>query len=190
MRAAFYTETPEWKAQVVSQARQALFQALDGLAHHPLDRLDAAQVGLDVDEAAAQRAHLGRGLLGRNDAGAGDVGPGGGQGQRDALAQTGIGTGYQRDLAFEAEWIGHDVPCFSSLTSRTSVGWVPLTGTGWDDDAAPTPPAASGCWGAPGCWLGSTSALRQSRVPAPALVRAAASWAASRSWSFEVVWAT
>jgi hypothetical protein len=33
MRAAFYTETPEWKAQVVSQARQALFQALDGLAH-------------------------------------------------------------------------------------------------------------------------------------------------------------
>ena len=28
---AFYTDTPEWKGQIVSQARQAMFQAVDGL---------------------------------------------------------------------------------------------------------------------------------------------------------------
>jgi hypothetical protein len=32
MLAAFYTDTDAWKGQVVSQARQALFQAVDGLA--------------------------------------------------------------------------------------------------------------------------------------------------------------
>ena len=31
VRAAFYTETDAWKGQVISQARQALFQAIDGL---------------------------------------------------------------------------------------------------------------------------------------------------------------
>ena len=31
MRAAFYTETDAWKGQIVSQARQAMFQAVDGL---------------------------------------------------------------------------------------------------------------------------------------------------------------
>ena len=29
---AFYTDTDAWKGQIVSQARQALFQAVDGLA--------------------------------------------------------------------------------------------------------------------------------------------------------------
>ena len=28
---AFYTDTPEWKGQIVSQARQAMFQAVEGL---------------------------------------------------------------------------------------------------------------------------------------------------------------
>jgi Protein of unknown function (DUF2817) len=32
MMRAFYTDTPLWKGQVISQARQALFQAADGLA--------------------------------------------------------------------------------------------------------------------------------------------------------------
>ena len=32
MLAAFYVDTDEWKAQIVVQARQALFQAVDGLA--------------------------------------------------------------------------------------------------------------------------------------------------------------
>ncbi|GAB2599305.1 M14 family metallopeptidase [Ramlibacter solisilvae] len=32
MREAFYTDTPEWKRQVLEQARQALYQAVDGLA--------------------------------------------------------------------------------------------------------------------------------------------------------------
>lgn len=32
MLAAFYTDTPEWKEQILRQARQALFQAADGLA--------------------------------------------------------------------------------------------------------------------------------------------------------------
>jgi hypothetical protein len=32
MMDAFYTDTPEWKASVLSQAREALFQAVDGLA--------------------------------------------------------------------------------------------------------------------------------------------------------------
>ena len=31
MLRAFYTDTDAWKGQVVSQARQALFQAVDGL---------------------------------------------------------------------------------------------------------------------------------------------------------------
>lgn len=31
MRDAFYIDTPEWRAQIVVQARQALFQAVDGL---------------------------------------------------------------------------------------------------------------------------------------------------------------
>jgi Protein of unknown function (DUF2817) len=31
MRDAFYTATPEWQGQVISQGRQALFQAVDGL---------------------------------------------------------------------------------------------------------------------------------------------------------------
>ena len=30
--AAFYTDTDAWKGQIISQARQALFQAVDGLA--------------------------------------------------------------------------------------------------------------------------------------------------------------
>jgi hypothetical protein len=29
---AFYTDTEEWKQQVLAQAREALFQAVDGLA--------------------------------------------------------------------------------------------------------------------------------------------------------------
>ena len=32
MKAAFYPDAPEWKAQVLRQAREALFQAIDGLA--------------------------------------------------------------------------------------------------------------------------------------------------------------
>ncbi|RYY58448.1 MAG: DUF2817 domain-containing protein [Comamonadaceae bacterium] len=32
MMAAFYTDTDSWKAQVLAQARDALFQAADGLA--------------------------------------------------------------------------------------------------------------------------------------------------------------
>lgn len=32
MLAAFYTDTDEWKGQIVSQARQSMFQAVDGLA--------------------------------------------------------------------------------------------------------------------------------------------------------------
>jgi hypothetical protein len=32
MKAAFYTDTDEWKQRVLEQARQALFQAADGLA--------------------------------------------------------------------------------------------------------------------------------------------------------------
>jgi len=32
MREAFYTDTDAWRAQVIVQARQALFQAVDGLA--------------------------------------------------------------------------------------------------------------------------------------------------------------
>jgi hypothetical protein len=32
MKDAFYTDTDEWKAQVLRQAREALFQAADGLA--------------------------------------------------------------------------------------------------------------------------------------------------------------
>ena len=31
MRDAFYVNTPEWRAQIVSQARQGLFQAISGL---------------------------------------------------------------------------------------------------------------------------------------------------------------
>ena len=31
IRAAFYDDTDAWKGQVISQARQALFQAVDGL---------------------------------------------------------------------------------------------------------------------------------------------------------------
>lgn len=31
MREAFYTGTDAWKGQVISQARQVLFQAVDGL---------------------------------------------------------------------------------------------------------------------------------------------------------------
>ncbi|MDP3252961.1 MAG: M14 family metallopeptidase [Hydrogenophaga sp.] len=33
--AAFYTDTDEWKAQIVTQARQSMFQAIDGLAAQP-----------------------------------------------------------------------------------------------------------------------------------------------------------
>jgi hypothetical protein len=32
MKAAFYTETDDWKLRVLEQAREALFQAADGLA--------------------------------------------------------------------------------------------------------------------------------------------------------------
>jgi hypothetical protein len=32
MMAAFYDEGDDWKGMVVSQARQAMFQAVDGLA--------------------------------------------------------------------------------------------------------------------------------------------------------------
>ncbi len=32
MRDAFYTDTDAWRGQIISQARQALFQAADGLA--------------------------------------------------------------------------------------------------------------------------------------------------------------
>jgi hypothetical protein len=32
LRDAFFTDTEEWKAQVLRQAREALFQAVDGLA--------------------------------------------------------------------------------------------------------------------------------------------------------------
>ncbi len=32
MRDAFYTDTDGWKGQVISQARQAMFQAVDGLS--------------------------------------------------------------------------------------------------------------------------------------------------------------
>ncbi|RYF62324.1 MAG: DUF2817 domain-containing protein, partial [Comamonadaceae bacterium] len=32
MLAAFYTDTDVWKGQIVSQARQSMFQAVDGLA--------------------------------------------------------------------------------------------------------------------------------------------------------------
>ena len=32
MRAAFHTDTDAWKGQVIAQARQALFQAVDGLS--------------------------------------------------------------------------------------------------------------------------------------------------------------
>jgi hypothetical protein len=35
MRDAFYVATPEWQAQVVAQARQGLFQAVNGLAGDP-----------------------------------------------------------------------------------------------------------------------------------------------------------
>ena len=31
MLAAFYTDTDEWKGQIISQARQSMFQAVDGL---------------------------------------------------------------------------------------------------------------------------------------------------------------
>ena len=31
VRDAFYTDTDAWKGQIVSQARQAMFQAVDGL---------------------------------------------------------------------------------------------------------------------------------------------------------------
>jgi hypothetical protein len=30
--AAFYTDTDAWKGQIISQGRQALFQAVDGLS--------------------------------------------------------------------------------------------------------------------------------------------------------------
>lgn len=36
VRDAFYVDTDDWRAQVVSQARQALFQAVDGLRRSPL----------------------------------------------------------------------------------------------------------------------------------------------------------
>ncbi|HVL44844.1 MAG TPA: DUF2817 domain-containing protein, partial [Acidovorax sp.] len=32
MREAFYTDTDAWKGQIISQARQSMFQAVDGLA--------------------------------------------------------------------------------------------------------------------------------------------------------------
>ena len=32
MMEAFYTDTDAWKGQIISQARQALFQAVDGLS--------------------------------------------------------------------------------------------------------------------------------------------------------------
>jgi hypothetical protein len=32
VKEAFFTDTDEWKAQVLRQAREALFQAADGLA--------------------------------------------------------------------------------------------------------------------------------------------------------------
>ena len=35
MLAAFYTDTDLWKGQIISQARQAMFQAIDGLQTHP-----------------------------------------------------------------------------------------------------------------------------------------------------------
>ena len=35
LKRAFYTDTDAWKGQIVSQARQALFQAVDGLAGEP-----------------------------------------------------------------------------------------------------------------------------------------------------------
>ena len=59
--------------------------------------------------AAAQRGDLFDGIGGRGDAGHGDVGTSGGQCHGDALAQTGIATGYQSDLAFRAEGISHCV---------------------------------------------------------------------------------
>ncbi|MFT4267486.1 MAG: M14 family metallopeptidase [Xenophilus sp.] len=39
MREAFYTDTDAWKRQVIGQARQALFQAVDGLVSCPVDNL-------------------------------------------------------------------------------------------------------------------------------------------------------
>src|SRR5690606_39077029 len=65
------------QAGVVDQHVEAA-EAGDGFGDDALDRLDADQVGIDVEEAAAQRAHLLAGFLGRDDAGAGDVGTGGG----------------------------------------------------------------------------------------------------------------
>jgi hypothetical protein len=32
MLEAFYTDTDGWRGQIISQARQAMFQAVDGLA--------------------------------------------------------------------------------------------------------------------------------------------------------------
>ena len=67
------------------------------------NRLDRDQVGLDVDEAAAERAHLRGGLLGRHDAGDRDIRTRLGKRQRDALAQAGVAAGDQRDLAGQIE---------------------------------------------------------------------------------------
>ena len=97
------------QAGVVDQDVEAA-KAGDGFGDDALHRLDADQVGVDVDEAAAQRAHFFGGFIRRDDAGTGNVRAGGGQRHGDALAQTGIGTGYQSDLAFETEWVRHGVP--------------------------------------------------------------------------------
>src|SRR3546814_1659718 len=70
-------------------------------------RLDRREIGGDDLGAAAERTRLRHRLLGGRAADAGDVGPRLGQRERDALADSGIGAGDDRDAVRKVEGIGH-----------------------------------------------------------------------------------
>ncbi len=95
------------QAGVVDQDVQPA-QAFDGLADHARHRLDADQVGFDGRQRTSAVIFSMVSVGGAMPATA-NVGASGYQCHGDALAQTGIATGYQSDLAFQAEGISHCV---------------------------------------------------------------------------------
>ena len=82
-------------------------ELLQRLVDHALHRFDGGEVGGDDLRLAAERADLLHRFLGGRAADGGDVGAGGGERQRDRLADAGIGAGDDRGLAGKIKGGGH-----------------------------------------------------------------------------------
>ncbi|MFT7401487.1 MAG: hypothetical protein ACI83N_001080 [Hydrogenophaga sp.] len=54
IRDAFYVDTDVWRAQIVTQARQAMFQAVDGLSASPLSDASTSVTAPSADQSDAR----------------------------------------------------------------------------------------------------------------------------------------